>query len=79
MTDRHWSDEALRDFHSARALEIQNRLDAAVKQAVLAVFEDDEIGAKYMTPTARGWRLGFKEGIGFDVDVSEAYRPGRET
>lgn len=60
-------------FIQERSSAIRERIMAALYE----VFEDEQIGAKGISPLNgnRGVRLSFRDGIGFDVTIAEAYRP----
>lgn len=63
-------------IHDERAREISKRLREVLAKAAEEVFEDEAIGAKYVALTDDGYRIGFKEGMGYEIVFREIYRPG---
>jgi hypothetical protein len=63
-------------FLDARAAEIRERIENAVAEAAREVFESEATGSKYVdTSDPAAVKIGFRDGIGFEIRVVEAYRP----
>lgn len=69
------------DFHEERARLISRRILEELARAAGRLLDDDELGGKYLVSHAdgTGYRLGFKEGMGFEISLKEVYRPSRSS
>jgi NAD-dependent SIR2 family protein deacetylase len=64
-------------IHDERARLISRRILEELASAADRLFEDEALGAKYLIRNVdgNGYRMGFKEGIGFEITFNEVYRP----
>lgn len=64
-------------IHEERARLISRRILEELARAADRLLDDEELGGKYLirNDDSTGYRLGFKEGMGYEISFREVYRP----